>query len=237
MFQFIILLYTSFKDGKRYAFRPTSTNYSEQVSSLHSKIESEFDDIGLSTHFGQTMTSKWEEVAQMDSYFKDVELIECEQEFLEVIRASEEITPLDIAQLIAMKVRCTPLKLQKLLYIAYCKFLKETDSPLFGEEFQAWDYGPVIPSVYHQFKSLRSEQIIIDVPTANEKRYLSTSIGRKILKVVDETIEQYGDYSANNLVTFTHEPGRAWVSVFIPLKSNVMSVECIKESLDFNLNV
>lgn len=233
MFQFMILLYTSFKDGKRYAFRATSTNYTEQVSALYSKIESEFGDIGLSTHFGQTLSSDWAEVSQMDSYFKDVELIESDEEFIQLIRDSEEVTPLDIAQLIALKVRCTPLKLQKLLYIAYCKFLKETDKPLFAEEFQAWDYGPVVPSVYHQFKALRYEQIIIDVPTANEKRYLSTSIGRKILKVIDETVSQFGGYSANNLVDFTHEKGRAWISVFVPTQSQVMSINCIKNSLDF----
>ncbi|MGL2448520.1 Panacea domain-containing protein [Helicobacter pylori] len=43
----------------------------------------------------------------------------------------------------------TNLKLQKMLYIAQA----ESDSKLIKikEDFQAWDYGPVIPDVYRNF--------------------------------------------------------------------------------------
>ncbi|WP_258220130.1 Panacea domain-containing protein [Helicobacter pylori] len=41
----------------------------------------------------------------------------------------------------------TNLKLQKMLYIAQA----ESDSKLIKEDFQAWDYRPVIPDVYRNF--------------------------------------------------------------------------------------
>ncbi|WP_240443530.1 Panacea domain-containing protein [Helicobacter pylori] len=42
----------------------------------------------------------------------------------------------------------TNLKLQKMLYIIA---QAESDSKLIKKDFQAWDYGPVIPDVYHNF--------------------------------------------------------------------------------------
>jgi uncharacterized phage-associated protein len=42
------------------------------------------------------------------------------------------------------------LEINKILYFAHMLFLGRhgLDSPLVEEMFQAWDYGPVLPSVY-----------------------------------------------------------------------------------------
>jgi uncharacterized phage-associated protein len=45
------------------------------------------------------------------------------------------------------------LVLQKVLYIAHMVFLGQNDGmPLINESFEAWDYGPVVPALYHQVK-------------------------------------------------------------------------------------
>ena len=44
------------------------------------------------------------------------------------------------------------MKIIKLVYIAHGHYLAKNDSPLFTEKVEAWDYGPVIPSLYHEFK-------------------------------------------------------------------------------------
>ena len=44
------------------------------------------------------------------------------------------------------------LKLQKLLYYAQGSFLAVTDSPLFDDPIVAWQHGPVVESVYHEYK-------------------------------------------------------------------------------------
>ena len=47
----------------------------------------------------------------------------------------------------------TNLKLQKLLYYAQGCVMALTDEPLFDEDIQAWEHGPVVPEIYHKYKS------------------------------------------------------------------------------------
>ena len=49
--------------------------------------------------------------------------------------------------------KVTPLKIQKLVYIAHGWHLALYEKPLVYDEFaEAWEYGPVFPSIYHEFK-------------------------------------------------------------------------------------
>ena len=45
------------------------------------------------------------------------------------------------------------MKLQKMIYFANGWALGVTGEPLIDERFEAWQYGPVVPSIYHQFKA------------------------------------------------------------------------------------
>jgi len=47
-----------------------------------------------------------------------------------------------------------PLKLMKLIYFSYSWYLYFTQNDLFNEEIQAWKHGPVISSIFHEFKHL-----------------------------------------------------------------------------------
>ncbi|WP_366513810.1 type II toxin-antitoxin system antitoxin SocA domain-containing protein [Planktotalea sp.] len=51
------------------------------------------------------------------------------------------------------------MKLQKLVYIAYGWHLALSGKKLFTEEIEAWKHGPVVPSLYHEFKHLRENPI------------------------------------------------------------------------------
>lgn len=44
------------------------------------------------------------------------------------------------------------LRLQKLLYFVQAKILVETGNPFFDDAIEAWDYGPIVPAVYHKYK-------------------------------------------------------------------------------------
>ena len=46
------------------------------------------------------------------------------------------------------------LKLQKILYFIQAYFLMSTlnHTACFQDVIEAWDFGPVVPSVYHEFK-------------------------------------------------------------------------------------
>ena len=52
----------------------------------------------------------------------------------------------------ASGVPVDPLKLQKLIYFAHGWHLAVTGEPLLDENVEAWPYGPVVPTVYHEFK-------------------------------------------------------------------------------------
>jgi uncharacterized phage-associated protein len=54
----------------------------------------------------------------------------------------------------------TNLKLQKIPYLAHMVFVGRTDGRLLIDEpFEAWDFGPVLPRLYHRVKIFGDEPI------------------------------------------------------------------------------
>ena len=79
------------------------------------------------------------------------------------------------------------LKLQKMLYYQQGFHLAYFGTPLFDEDIVAWQYGPVVPSVYKEYKSFESNSI----STSEEGISLSD--------------EEYIHFSAVALKKMTHE--------------------------------
>lgn len=90
----------------------------------------------------------------------------------------------------------TNLKLQKLLYYAQAWHLAIEDKPLFGEDFEAWVHGPVLPSQYQRFKRFTWKPIMSPI----EKPVLASSIERHL----DEILAVFGTDSAIALERMTH---------------------------------
>lgn len=90
------------------------------------------------------------------------------------------------------------LKLQKLVYYAQGLHLAMKGAPLFDEEIKAWEYGPVIPELYHKFKSFGSEEIKITGFDPN-------IIDDKTREFLDEVFSVLGQFSAIGLMNLTHE--------------------------------
>jgi uncharacterized phage-associated protein len=64
-----------------------------------------------------------------------------------------------------------PLRVQKLLYYLQGWSLALRGRPLFEERIEAWKLGPVVPEVYHRFKSFGSQ--VIEPKDAGEPTGLS----------------------------------------------------------------
>lgn len=122
--------------------------------------------------------------------------------------------------------RLSPLKLVKLVYIAYGWYLALKNQKLFNEQIEAWQHGPVIPSIYHEFKHFGSSPIVgqsVTVDYSDE----DGKIGLKITtpRVPDNDNEanivlgtvwkSYKDYSAWQLREMTHEAGTPWKQVYV----------------------
>ena len=53
-----------------------------------------------------------------------------------------------------------PMKLQKLIYYAHSWSLAVYGEPLIEEDIEAWSWGPVVRSVYLEFKDFGSKPIV-----------------------------------------------------------------------------
>jgi len=112
----------------------------------------------------------------------------------------------------------TQMKLQKLMYFAHGWHLALTDNALINETFEAWKYGPVVPSVYHEFKSYG---VVGITSLGTEMQTLGTSGIQWIPpQMVDgsgyaaallrKIWEVYGCYGGNQLSVMTHAQGSPW---------------------------
>ncbi|WLR54823.1 DUF4065 domain-containing protein [Mesobacillus subterraneus] len=99
----------------------------------------------------------------------------------------------------------SPKKLQKLLYYSYAWFLTlqnessdELDNKLFDAEFEAWVHGPVIYSVYDQYRHKGYQPIERyegEIPVFDEETH----------DVLEQVWNVYGGYTGNELESITHQ--------------------------------
>jgi len=120
----------------------------------------------------------------------------------------------------------TPLKLQKLVYFAHGWCLALTGKALISDHVQAWQYGPVIPSIYHQFKAVGNGPIDDLSPElgnvgglkfaskAKLDNFPATEERQHAKEIVAKVLEIYGRYSAARLSNATHQTGTPWQQVY-----------------------
>jgi uncharacterized phage-associated protein len=104
-------------------------------------------------------------------------------------------------------VNVDPLKLQKLVYLAHGWHLAFLGTPLISEPVEAWRYGPVVRSLYRQFKEFGVSPITTeaDLPKAPIE-----PIDDKSRSLLDQIWKTYGKKNGLELSMLTHEPGTAW---------------------------
>lgn len=106
----------------------------------------------------------------------------------------------------------SPMKLQKLVYYAHGWYAGYTGTPLIDETVEAWQYGPVISSLYHEFKqfgagSITSKALDFDGGSFYEVRPPDDQAIQKFLKNVWDS---YGKYTGLKLSEFTHSIDGPW---------------------------
>ena len=121
----------------------------------------------------------------------------------------------------------SPLKLQKLIAFAHGWHLALYGEPLIDEEVQAWDYGPVVASVYHEFKNFGSgpiTRLATDINPDNFELYTPRVplTDKRTIPLIAKIWEIYGKYSAIQLANLTHEPDSAWSKVRAKPENNAM---------------
>jgi uncharacterized phage-associated protein len=102
------------------------------------------------------------------------------------------------------KTDLTPMKLLKLVYVAHGWHLALTGKPLIFESIDAWKYGPVIDSLYHEFKKYKNNPITM----LTEAHPIADS--DQNIKLLNEVWKKYGNYTGVQLSNWSHEQGSPW---------------------------
>ena len=132
------------------------------------------------------------------------------------------------------------LKLQKLLYFIQAYFLtnKKDSSPCFYEKIEAWDFGPVVPDAYHEYKQYGSgdipsieSYILFDEDNIwNSERvsFVDNIIEDEDKLLIDKVVDKFADYSATDLVSLTHRQS-PWIEAYVPHQNNEITIDAIRE--------
>jgi uncharacterized phage-associated protein len=114
------------------------------------------------------------------------------------------------------KVDISPMKLQKILYFLHGTYLSITGESLIDEGFRRWDYGPVIPSVYHELKIYGGLPIDDYIKKYDKEKgefipfFVNTRALPRFEDILDQVWNKYSKFSAIKLSNLTHESDSPW---------------------------
>lgn len=122
------------------------------------------------------------------------------------------------------------VKIQKILYFLFLDYLKEYNSKLFEEEFEAWVYGPVIPRLFNHIREHGfdfteyydyDEEVIKEIKPLDNNDLINNFIDEKIINYKKMTTEKLVEMSHNTL---------PWIKA----RNGIISTEPSKEKIKFN---
>ena len=129
------------------------------------------------------------------------------------------------------------MKLQKILYFIQAYFLAACNRPCFDAQIEAWDFGPVVPEAYHEYKQFGSVDIprIVsyieenqnDILASKVKPFNDDTISREDRKMIDAVVDRFADYSASDLTAITHHQA-PWTDAYAPGFSRTISHEALR---------
>ena len=102
----------------------------------------------------------------------------------------------------------TPMHILKLVYLCHGWMLGINGTALINEPVEAWTYGPVIPTIYHRYKSFGRKAISAE--RIDRKEMFSTSQW----EIIKGVISAYKDYDALELSNITHQKHTPWDIIY-----------------------
>lgn len=113
----------------------------------------------------------------------------------------------------------TPMQVQKMTYIAHGYSLALRNKPLFRDQVEAWDHGPVIPSIYDAFKGWGFNPI----PEVSDP--LSAQLTADERTLLEMILAEYGKYCGYYLSQLTHDDGKRttpWAECYAKGKNSII---------------
>ncbi len=264
MQQHYIIMSSSYACGSRIAIDITDKDKlnPEYITKIIKQIKTECgQDVSLSSHCILSESSSWSSVANADSFFENVKVISNIGDFISEIKKGRVLKGSDIAKYILSKISCTHLKIEKLVYLCFADYICKTKKPLFDDKIYAFKYGPIVKSVYDNYKKYGGEKIKesydpnnaerileeIDLSEENAEkikshpesespwrsRILFAEDGVEKLLSINSTLEKYKGHTAGQLVQITHCPGSPWSNSY---KQENYSVILNEDVLKYHCN-
>lgn len=120
-----------------------------------------------------------------------------------------------LSRAFAEKVYISPMKLQKILYFVASEYQKATKRVLLEEPFATWAYGPVVYSVYDEFRSFSKDNIKRYARDARGDVFVIDEAQDIELKVaLDRVWDKAKHMGAVELSEITHSRDSAWDKAF-----------------------
>lgn len=113
-------------------------------------------------------------------------------------------------------ISITSMKLQKLMYYVCRDYVIETGDMPISEQFEVWQYGPVLPSVYGEFRAFGAKPITEYAKDASGRSYKVDESESPILsRIIDVVWAKYKKMTGPQLSEMTHQPGSGWYTAFM----------------------
>ena len=130
------------------------------------------------------------------------------------------------------------LKLQKIMYFVQANFLVNKNEPCFNEPIEAWDFGPVIPVIYNEYK-VYAAAYIPEIRTYLEyddetktsvtrKTYNNNYINDKDKMLIKAMVDQANNYSSSELTDITCQQS-PWINAYKINRAHTITTDAIKE--------
>ena len=104
------------------------------------------------------------------------------------------------------------MKIQKLLYFAQGHAMSILGEELISDNCEAWDYGPVFPSVYRWFKPYGSGDIKKEIVSGLDAERFEPKLDAKADALLRAIWEKYGKLSALRLSEMSHVSKGPWAT-------------------------
>lgn len=120
----------------------------------------------------------------------------------------------------------TNLDIQKLVYFCHVFHIVKTGGALVRESFEAWPYGPVVPSLYNALKGYERERVTTHLTslsaTSGAQEPVPQNWSKDTEKILRDAMSVYGSLSTHNLIKLSHEKGGPWDCRFHPNQKDTL---------------
>ncbi|AGL90859.1 Panacea domain-containing protein [Candidatus Phytoplasma australiense] len=101
----------------------------------------------------------------------------------------------------------TRMKIQKLVFLTYCKYLLKYNIPMFENDFEAWEEGPIsLPLYLEQIKYPTK----FDKTITFSQKYDENKFTKEHIQIMNRILKKHGSKPLRRIYDFIHKENGPW---------------------------